>query len=477
MKNPNENTFIPEGDVPQNVRFGHDIVDQVQEEVSAVGDFIEIKFIETPLLMKHNYTQEDTQEKRLSAEAETSFVQESTDEACGTTLRECYYEEQVKKKTKKYAGILKFIAGTVIVSILGGGSIGAGYGLINRYFIQESTTIVTRMPVTVQSVSASTEGLRSVDIVKAVKPSVVSISTTVSGTAEYFGSFSIPYEATGAGSGIIFHADETRVAIVTNNHVVEGMNAIYVVFDNETAIPAKVIGTRSESDLALLSISWEDLKSAGIMEVSVAAFGDSDSLEVGESVIAMGNAMGMGISATDGIISMKEQIIVVDDNELMVVQTSAAINSGNSGGALVNGAGEVIGINTAKYNSTMTEGMGYAIPSNVIMPIAEELLELGTIPTPHIGIRGTSITTENADLYKLPVGALIMEVAEGGPAEVSGIMVGDIITEFNGKIIMDMNMLVEAVGEVEIGQEVDVHIIRNGQSGIDLRIIIEDKNA
>ena len=226
-----------------------------------------------------------------------------------------------------------------------------------------------------------------------------------------------------------------------------------------------------------MTISWDDLRAAGIEEITVAEFGNSDEIEVGESVIAIGNAMGQGLSATDGIVSIKNQTISVDNNTLEVIQTSAAINSGNSGGALVNSKGQVIGINTAKYNSSMAEGMGYAIPSNEVAAVAQDLLEDGTASTPYIGIIGTSITSGNASLYKLPVGALVVEVTEGGPAQQAGLQAGDIITEFNGQTVMDMETLTEIVKGTEIGQTVSVHIIRNGETGMDLSLTIADKNA
>ena len=292
----------------------------------------------------------------------------------------------------------------------------------------------------------------------------------------YWGAFSIPFESEGAGSGVIFYSDDSRVAIATNNHVVEGASTIYVTFEGDISVPAKVIGTRSESDLAVLTVSWDDLNKAGVEQVTTAVFGDSDALEVGSEVIAIGNAMGMGLSATDGIISMKEQTINVDGNKLGVLQTSAAINSGNSGGALVNASGEVIGINTAKYNSAMVEGMGYAIPSNYITPIVEELLTSGTQPKPYIGITGTNITEETAPMYKLPVGALILEITEGSPADKAGLEVGDVITQFNGQTVMDMDSLVKMVNEARIGSTVDMYVIRDGKDGFELKIKIEDKN-
>ncbi len=420
---------------------------------------------------------ENQKAETLNKQAEQAETQEEIkEEIPRPSVREYHYEEKVKKTPKKKKGWAKFIAGCLIVSIAGGGSIGAGYGAVQHYFQKESGVQTTNVTDT-EKISFLTDGLSTVDIVKKVKPSVVSVSTTVTGTAKYFGKYAVPYESEGAGSGVIFYSDDSKVAIATNNHVIEGASSIFVTFEGNISVSAKAIGTKSESDLAVLSVSWDDLKVAGITSVATATFGDSDALEVGEYVIAIGNAMGMGLSATDGIISMKEQTINVDGNALKVLQTSAAINSGNSGGALVNGKGEVIGINTAKYNSSMAEGMGYAIPSNYIKPIVEELLESGTQPKPYIGITGTSITEENASLYKLPVGALIMEVTENGPAANAGLQVGDVITQYDGKTVMDMDTLVELVNGTEIGKTVDVHAVRDGQKSIDLKIKIGDKNA
>lgn len=423
------------------------------------------------------YTQttdfDDTSTYAEEADFENDTENDFSDSIPG--VREYHYEEQVKKDTKKKKGWSKFIAACLIVSIVGGASMGMGYGFTQNYF--RSNRAVTATPVNAQKTTSRSGGYSAVDIIKAVKPSVVSVSTKISGVTQYFGGFNIPYEASGAGSGVIFYSDDSRVAIVTNNHVIEDANSIYVTFNGDISVPAKAIGTKSESDLAVLIVSWKDLNEAGIYEVATAVFGDSEDLEVGDSVIAIGNAMGMGLSATDGIISMKEQTIDVDGNSLSVLQTSAAINNGNSGGALVNSAGEVIGINTAKYNSTMVEGMGYAIPSNVISPIVDELLEHGTQPKPYIGIVGTSITQENSSLYKLPVGALIMEVTEGSPADKAGIEVGDIVTQYNGKTVMGMDTLGELVSNSKIGDTVSVHIIRNGDEGLDLHITIADKNS
>ena len=414
--------------------------------------------------------EEKSAEETMTESAENNSEK---DEIPQPSVREYHYEEQVKKAPKKKKGWAKFVIGCLLIGIAGGGSIGAGYSFVDH--LMTGRHAVSGTPTGVQKASSG-EIYSATEIVKAVKPSVVSVSTKISGVANYWGAFNVPYESEGAGSGVIFYSDDSRVAIATNNHVIENANTIYVTFEGDVSVPAKVIGTRSESDLAVLTVSWNDLNNAGIEQVTTAVFGDSDALEVGSEVIAIGNAMGRGLSATDGIISMKEQTISVDGNVLGVLQTSAAINSGNSGGALVNASGEVIGINTAKYNSSMVEGMGYAIPSNYITPIVEELLTSGTQPKPYIGITGTNITEETAPMYKLPVGALVLEIVEGGPAEKAGLQVGDVITKFAGKTVMDMDTLVAMVGETKIGSTVDMYVIRDGNTGVELQIKIADKN-
>ena len=445
------------------------IVESIAEEVQETA--------EIPSESVEASVQEEAAEEISPEGAEASIREENMaeEEIPQPSVREYHYEEQVKKAPKKKKGWAKFIVGCLVIGIAGGGSIGAGYSLVDN--LMTGRRAVSGTPTGEIQKASSGEVYSAAEIVKAVKPSVVSVSTKISGVTSYWGAFNIPYESQGAGSGVIFYSDDSRVAIATNNHVVENANTIYVTFEGDISVPAKVIGTRSESDLAVLTVNWKDLNDAGIEQVTTAVFGDSDALEVGSEVIAIGNAMGMGLSATDGIISMKEQTIHVDGNELGVLQTSAAINSGNSGGALVNASGEVIGINTAKYNSAMVEGMGYAIPSNYITPIVEELLKTGTQPKPYIGITGTDITEETAPMYKLPVGALVLEVIEGGPAEKAGLQVGDVITQFNGQTVMDMDSLVTQVSAAEIGSTLDMYVIRNGNTGVELKITIEDKNS
>ena len=422
---------------------------------------------------QESVSEANTEEGAEKAEAFAEETAEAEQEYTGPCVREYHYEEKVKKPKRKQSGNgwKKFIAACLVCSIAGGSAIGVSYSAAQSHFGKE-TGAKTASTSNTESVSYLTNGLSTVDIVKKVKPSVVSVSTTTTGVTQYMGHFTVPYEAEGAGSGVIFYSDDDKIAIATNNHVIEGANSIYVTLDGDKSVPAKVVGTKSESDLAVLSVSWSDLKKAGVEKVTTATFGDSDDLEVGECVIAIGNAMGMGLSATDGIVSMKEQTINVDGNSLTVLQTSAAINSGNSGGALVNSKGEVIGINTAKYNSSMAEGMGYAIPSNQIKPTVESLLATGTQPQPYIGITGT-----NASLYNLEVGALVLEVKDNSPAAAAGLKSGDIITQFNGKTIKDMDSLLNAMDSSDIGKKVDLTVVRDNKDKIKLQLTVADKNS
>ena len=335
------------------------------------------------------------------------------------------------------------------------------------------------------------------EIVSEALPSIVSITTkSVQEVQNYFGMYGMygyapqqqEQEVEGSGSGIIVGKNDDELLIATNYHVVEGADTLSVAFTDGNAVEASVKGFDEERDLAVVSVSLDDVEDDTMDAISIANIGSSDDLKVGEQVVAIGNALGYGQSVTTGIVSAKNRRMDSDNNTVTdgsddssdgvnLIQTDAAINPGNSGGALVNSRGEVVGINTAKYNSSMAEGMGYAIPSNEVISVAQDLLEDGTVTTPYIGIMGTSITSENASLYKLPVGALIVEVTEGGPAAQAGIQAGDIITEFNGKTVMDMDSLSELVKETEIGQTVSIHIIRNGEKGMDLQLTIQDKNA
>lgn len=205
--------------------------------------------------------------------------------------KNCYAEHVKKHSKKKNSGWAKLIAGCLIIGLAGGTGIGAGYGVVEQYYQNAGGSTMTSSGTVNVEKTATGTGMSTIDVVRAVKPSVVSITTKIEGVTSYYGAFSVPYEGEGAGSGVIFYSDDEKIAIVTNNHVIEDATEVYATINDTTSVQAKVVGTKSDSDLAVLTISWDDLREAGIDEVTVATFGDSDSLEVGESVIAIGNAM------------------------------------------------------------------------------------------------------------------------------------------------------------------------------------------
>ncbi len=283
------------------------------------------------------------------------------------------------------------------------------------------------------------------DVVALVKPSVVAINT------EYvtYDIFNRPYEQEGAASGWIIDEDGL---IVTNNHVVEGANSVTVTLADGRTFPAETIRTDRLSDLAIVKVNAHNLP--------VAKVGDSDMLRVGDWVVAIGNSLGLGISATKGIVSAQGISLLVSAGQTLddLIQTDAAINPGNSGGPLVNMAGEVIGITSIKVAQVGVEGMSYAISSNTAKPIIQQLVQNGYVVRPWLGVVLYTVDQYAVLRYGLAVdkGALITELAAPSPADEAGIQAGDVITEFAGKEITSAEDLIQAIHSSQIGQEVEI---------------------
>ncbi|HIT88348.1 MAG TPA: trypsin-like peptidase domain-containing protein [Candidatus Coprocola pullicola] len=389
-----------------------------------------------------------------------------------------YYHEQVKKAEKKHRPWMKYIATCLIVSIAGGGSFGVGLGWSQNYFSKPLSSDASTAPVSTapSATAVSSTTLSKKDVIKTVMPSVVSISTTIEAQS-FFGRI----EGSGAGSGVVFYEDDEKVGIVTNNHVIQGATEVSATFDSDKTVQATVVGTDREAEIAVLTVSKADLEKAGVKEITVAVFGDSDVVEVGDDVYAIGNALGEGLTATDGMISAIGKDVSVQGSELKdVLQTNAAINQGNSGGALVNAFGEVIGINTAKSTSGNgaegVEGIGYAIPSNRVKELADILLTEGTVPKPGLGIYVQDLSGEMANLYRLPVGVLVRQVIPNASADQAGMQAGDIIIEVNGKKIMNTDDLSEALEKLDIGETTEVYVIRDGETSVKLDVVVGDMN-
>ena len=390
--------------------------------------------------------------------------------------KEEIFKETIKEPKNKKGGWLKFIAGLVIVSIVGGTCAGASFGVVRYITSRNGGTNKLQVSSTETVAYSSKVPNAAVAVIDEVFPSVVNISTSGTTSQSYYG-FVIPYEYESAGSGIIFSEDDKKIYIATNNHVVDGATSISISIAEEDSVKATVIGKDSSSDLAVVSVLKDDLEKAGVEQIKIAKFGNSDNISVGEDVIAIGNALGEGKVATGGMISSKLKTVTLEDKALTVIQTDSAINPGNSGGALVDYEGYVIGVNTAKIASSKVEGVGYAIPSNIALPILEKLLEDGTVPKPYIGIVGTSVTDDLAQMYGLPVGAYITQVLENSGAAKAGLKEGDIITDFAGVKIMNMDILVETVSKLKVGDKVDIRVIRNGNEIIETKLEIYDANS
>lgn len=396
----------------------------------------------------------------------------------------CYHAE-----VKKHSSFKKVIAACLVVSLVGGASLGAGLG-ISQYYLshrnaQQNQTDPNTIPGSSQNPSENSNGATNiakpfisdqaaVNIIKKVAPSVVSINVTEHVQSNSLFTYGQTYEAAGAGSGVIFGEDEEYIFIATNDHVAGSADSIKICFSEDENVPAELVGTDPTSDLAVVKVLKSELQKANVTNYAVATFGDSDEIQMGESVIAIGNALGQGKSSTGGMISATDKEINIDGKVLTVIQTDAAINEGNSGGALVDYNGNVIGINTAKTFETGVEGMGYAIPSNILSPIITQLKENGSIPKPYLGISGKTVSADLGELYQLPMGVFVASVMEGGSAEQAGIQAGDVITDFGGQKVLDMDTLVTLLSQHEVGETVPVHIIRNGKEGIDLTVTIQD---
>ena len=322
------------------------------------------------------------------------------------------------------------------------------------------------------------------EIASEALPSIVSITTkSVQEVQNYFGMYGMygyapqqqEQEVEGSGSGIIVGKNDDELLIATNYHVVEGADTLSVAFTDGNAVEASVKGFDEERDLAVVSVSLDDVKDDTMDAISIAKIGSSDDLKVGEQVIAIGNALGYGQSVTTGIVSAKNRRMDSDNNTVTdgsddssdgvnLIQTDAAINPGNSGGALLNMEGEVVGINSAKLASTEVEGMGYAIAISDVTDILQNLMnetsrdKLDDSEHGVLGIEGSSVSSEAVQMYGIPAGVFVKKVTEGGAADKAGLKANSVITEFNGKTVSSINQLFEYLSYYEPDEEVELTV-------------------
>ena len=325
----------------------------------------------------------------------------------------------------------------------------------------------------------TSSGLTVAQVADAVMPSVVTITSTsiVEQSANPFYGYGGSYQIEGAGSGIIVGKNDTELLIVTNNHVVEDTTSLSVQFTNDVSVDrAYVKGTSADNDIAVVAIPIEAIDTDTLNYIKIATLGDSDALHVGDGVIAIGNALGYGQSLTVGYVSAKDRDITIDNNTLTVIQTDAAINGGNSGGALLNMNGEVIGINVAKSSSSdstsaSVEGMGYAIPITEAKEVIEELSNKETrYPVAeedkgYMGVKVVTSDSSSASYYNIPEGAYIREVTAGGPADKAGLAGGDVIVAVEGDDVSTSEELIDILDTYAAGETITVTVMmRDGRS-------------
>ena len=328
---------------------------------------------------------------------------------------------------------------------------------------------------TVESAKLTTSGDDSVvttDVTKIVNnamPSVVSITNmSVQQVQSFFGGTQ-EQQSESAGSGIIIGQNDTELLIVTNNHVVENSDTLTVSFIDNESVEANIKGTDASRDLAVVAVKLSDIKDSTMDEIKVATLGDSDSLQVGEPAIAIGNALGYGQSVTTGVISATNRQL--DGYSSNLIQTDAAINPGNSGGALLNNKGEVVGINSAKIAQSSVEGIGYAIPISDVSDTITDLMNQETktkvaeAERGQIGIQGVDVTEDSAQMYDIPTGVYISEVVSGGGADKAGLTKGSVITGLNGTTIDSMSTLQEQLQYYKAGEKVKLTVQIPGNSG------------
>lgn len=379
-------------------------------------------------------------------------------------------QEPKKKEKKKMPKLIKVISLALVFGIVASVAFQATNLVADRFLGTTENREVKSVDNT--KISQSTGETAKSDIAsiaEEVMPSVVSITNlSVQQVQSFFGGIQ-EQESKSVGSGIIISQNDSELLIITNNHVVEGNETLTVSFVDEESVEAQVKGTDAAKDLAVIAVQTKEIKDTTMDQIKVAALGNSDQLQVGESVIAIGNALGYGQSVTSGIVSATGRELDGIDEKL--IQTDAAINPGNSGGALLNANGEVVGINAAKVATDTVEGMGYAIPISSVSDIIENLMNQETktkvseAEQGQLGIQGVDVTADSSEMYNMPTGVYVSEVIAGGGAKKAGITKGSVITGINGTSIDGMQALKEQLQYYRAGETVKITVATPEKNG------------
>lgn len=370
--------------------------------------------------------------------------------------------------------VVPFISGVLGASLVVGTCFGFP-GIRNKLLVsnnlnESASSTVTQVSTNSNQISLSNYSDTAVYAANKALPSIVGIS--ISYNVSVFG---MTQTAEATGSGVIISKDGY---ILTNNHVVSSSDSSYYyevseatkvtvsLYGSDEKYEAKIIGTDEQTDLAIIKIEADNLTPAEL--------GDSTAVKVGEFVLAIGNPLGLDTSVTSGIISALERDVTVEDGTIYhVIQTDCAINSGNSGGALVNSNGQVIGINTLKLSGTGIEGVGFAIPINDTIDVYEQLINHGKVLRPYIGISGSNLSEAISQRYNLPVGIYVEDIAQNSGATNSGLQKGDVITQIDEEPVTTMDELNSIKNKKKIGDTITLKIYRGGEY-IDIQITLTE---
>ena len=388
--------------------------------------------------------------------------------------------QETSKQKRKHKRSMNLYAKVICCAILFGaisGGMVLGSFMIGKNAVKttaSSTTLETNA-AKLSTSSGSKNGSSSssgdtytvAQIAEQCKSSVVAITNqSVQEVQTMFGT--MQQQSTGSGSGVIIGKNDTELLIATNNHVVSGAESLTVCFndDKDAVFDAKIKGTDADNDLAVIAIKLSDISEDVLNSISVSTLGDSTQMEVGDQVVAIGNALGFGQSVTSGVISALDREVTIDDTTATLMQTDAAINPGNSGGALFNMKGEVIGINSAKYASDQVEGMGFAIPMAKAQGIIENLMNQETrdkLTSDYgfLNITGQDVSSDVAEMYGIPEGVYVSGTTDGGAAANAGIQKGDIITKLGNTTITSISQLKEELQYYKAGETVEITLQRN----------------
>lgn len=405
--------------------------------------------------MERSYKKKEVNEE----EKVTKFFEEKTD-------------TKLQDEPKKNNTLLCILLITIIVVV---GIVAVVIYLFDSGKLSLDLTNVSNEKVELQYTETNNkikEGIYITDVsevVENVMPSIVAITskTLVSNGMFGFNFYGNDKYQEGAGSGIIVSKTNDELLILTNNHVVENTSELSVKFINDKAVDATIKGTAPKRDLAIISVKLNNLDSATLSAIKLATVGDSNELKVGNGVIAIGNALGYGQSVTTGVVSALNRSIKIDNNTNKMIQIDAAINGGNSGGALLNSKGEVVGINSAKYSSSGSsteasiEGMGFAIPISDVKDLITDLMngkEVNESNGPVLGVAGNMTTDIYGSYYNVPVGFYISDITKGSGAEKAGLEIGNIITEIESKPVTEFSVLSDFLSTKKAGDKVTLKI-------------------